>query len=369
MTIGNQDSPVFAVFNDRSGRPTNEYRPLKPLLVSKAEIDAEVERLASGPFRGSRRAEIVNPALLGSGSFYPAVTVSLNVLLPGERTQPHRHNSSVVNFAIEGSGTSIIGGRTIDWGRYDTWSTPPWMVHQHVNDTDGINVRLSYSNSGLLNLLGVHVFEDTEDLDPNQPIGDPLAELHLSQRGEVIGEDGASLLSYEQLISPEPPYQPPLHWPYAVIHERLQKLRVLGQEYKGRRLCLMYDPTTGRSQGTTATFFATITMRPAGIVDEPHRHTSAAVNYIFAGRGWSVVGGQRYEWGAGDLMLTAPGWMNHGHASHEGEDVYELTIQDSPLQIGIGSLLWVENLRDDRTEALGVTRGYETNREALVDRS
>jgi gentisate 1,2-dioxygenase len=366
MAIGNQDDPVRAAFVDRSGRTPTEFRPLKPLLITKAEIDAEIARLAAGPFLGSRRVEIVNPALMPSGSLYPAVSVSINVLLPGESTRPHRHNSSVVNFAIQGSGTSIIGGRTIEWNQYDTWSTPPWMVHQHINDTDDIQVRLSYSNSGLLDLLGVHVFEDTDDLDPNQPMGDPIAELALSERGETIGDDGAALLTYEQLISPEPPYQPALHWPYPEIHERLQALRTLGQEYKGRRLFLMYDRTTGRSQGTTSTFFATITMRPAGIIDEPHRHTSAAVNYIWAGRGWSIVGGQRYEWGAGDLMLTAPGWMNHGHASHEGEDVYELTIQDSPLQIAIGSLLWVENLRDERTEALGVTRGYETNRDALA---
>jgi gentisate 1,2-dioxygenase len=366
VAIGNQDEPVRALFVDQSGRQPNQHRPLKPLLIPKAQIDAEIQRLASAPFRGSRRVEIVNPALIATGGLYPAVTVSLNVLLPGERTVPHRHNSSVVNFAIQGSGASVIGGRTINWNQYDTWSTPPWMVHQHINDSDEIQVRLSYSNSGLLDLLGVHVYEDTGDLDPNQPLGDAVAEGELSARGETIGEDGAALLTYEQLISPDPPYQPALHWPYPEIHSRLQALRSLGQEYKGRRLFLMYDRTTGRSQGTTATFFATITMRPAGIVDEPHRHTSAAINYIFTGKGWSMVGGERYEWGAGDLMLTAPGWMNHGHATYDGEDVYELTIQDSPLQIAVGSLLWVENLKDDRTEALGVTKGYETNRDALV---
>lgn len=367
MAIGNQDEPIKAVFVDQSGRRPNEYRPLRPLLISKAEIDAEIARLAEQPFRGSRRVEIVNPALMPVGGLYPAVTVSINVLLPGEQTKPHRHNSSVVNFAIQGSGRSTIGGRTIEWSQYDTWTTPPWMVHYHANDTDEIQVRMSYSNSGLLDLLGVHVFEDTGDLDPDQPLGDAIAETELSARGETIGDDGAALLTYEQLLSPDPPYQPSLHWPYPEIHKRLQALHALGQEYKGRRLFLMYDRNTGRTQGTTSTFFATVTMRPAGIVDEPHRHTSAAVNYIFEGRGWSIVGGQRYEWGAGDLMLTAPGWMNHGHATYEEEDVYELTIQDSPLQIAIGSLLWVENLRDDRTEALGVTKGYETNREQLLE--
>jgi gentisate 1,2-dioxygenase len=287
------------------------------------------------------------------------------VLLPGERTKPHRHNSSVVNFGVRGRGKAIIGGREIEWGQYDTFITPPWAIHQHVNDSDEIQVRFSYSNSGLLDLLGVHVFEETEDLDPNQPLGDPAKEREQSGRGEIIGEDGAALLTYEQLISPEPPYHVALHWPWEELHTRLEKLKSLGQEYKGRRLFLMYDRTTGRAQGTTATFFATITMRPAGIIDEPHRHTSAAVNYIFAGKGWSIVGGEHYEWEAGDLMLTAPGWMIHGHASHDGDDVYELTIQDSPLQIALGSLLWIENLKG-RTEALGLTEGFQTNRGELV---
>jgi gentisate 1,2-dioxygenase len=355
------DQPVVI---DRSGRPETEYRPLQPVILRGAQLEEEIERLAEGPFRGSRRAEVLHPGLVDTSGLMPACTMSINVLLPGERTKPHRHNAAVVNFGMRGSGTAIVGGRQVDWNQYDTWTTPPWTVHQHVNDSDEIHVRFSYSNRGLLNRLGVHVSEDTGDLDPNQPLGDPAAELERSERGETIGEDGAALLTYEQLISPDPPYVAALHWPWPALRDRLEGLKSLGQEYKGRRLFLMYDRNTGRSQGTTATFFATITVRPGGIVDQPHRHTSAAINYFFAGSGWSIVGGQRYEWEAGDLMLSAPGWMPHGHASNPGEDVYELTIQDSPLQIGLGSLLWVENLAGP-TEALGVTKGFETNRELV----
>ena len=354
-----------AIFVDRSGRAPTPYRPLKPVIIKREQIEEEIDRLCEGEFRGSRRVAIVHPGLANTGGLYPAVSVSLNVLLPGERTVPHRHNSSVVNFGIRGRGKAIIGGREIEWGQYDTFNTPPWAIHQHVNDSDEVQVRLSYSNSGLLDLLGVHIYEEAGELDPNQPLGDPNAEREMSDRGEVIGEDGAALLTYEQLISPDPPYQQALYWPWQELKPRLDRLKALGQEYKGRRLFLMYDRMTGRTQGTTSTFFATITMRPAGIVDVPHRHTSAAVNYIFQGRGWSKVGGEHYEWGAGDLMLTAPGWMIHGHASHEGEDVYELTIQDSPLQIAVGSLLWIENLKEE-AEALGVTKGFQTNRDDLV---
>ena len=72
---------------------------------------------------------------------------------------------------------------------------------------------------------------------------------------------------------------------------------------------------TGRTNGTTPSFFATITIRPPGIVDRPHRHVSAAINYFFEGSGWSRIAGQKHTWAAGDLMLTAPGWAIHHHAT------------------------------------------------------
>ncbi len=127
---------------------------------------------------------------------------------------------------------------------------------------------------------------------------------------------------------------------------------------------LLYDPATGRTNGTTNNFFATITIRPANIVDRPHRHVSAAVNYYFAGSGYSVVQGKKYFWEAGDLMLSAPGWAIHNHASKD-QDVYELTIQDQPLHIAMGSLLWQEDLKRE-PRLLGVHSGFITNRTAVV---
>lgn len=344
---------------DLTDRETPEYRPLAPIIVRGAEIEAEVERLAAQAMRDRRRTVIVHPGLFGNRALMPACTVSLNVLLPGERTTPHRHNSSVVNFALRGGGRSLIAGKDIAFSERDVWSTPPWAIHQHVNDTDELQVRLSYSNSGLLDLLQVHVIDEEAGMDPTEALGDPERSEDLD-RGDVITDDGAALLTYEQLISPDPPYQQAMHWPWPELERRLYDLKkTRGKEYRGRRLFLLYDPTTGRTQGTTATFFATMAILPAGVVDVPHRHSSAAINYYFTGSGWSIVGGQRYEWGPGDLMLSAPGWMPHGHAGDEGgDDVLALTIQDSPLQIALGSLLWQENIKVARTEALGVTKGF-----------
>jgi gentisate 1,2-dioxygenase len=353
---------------DLTDREPPEYRPLAPIIIRGAEIEAEIERLAGEPMRDRRRTVVVHPGLVGSQGLMPPCTVSVNVLLPGERTTPHRHNSSVVNFALRGGGTSVIGGKEIRFSERDVWSTPPWAIHQHANDTDAIQVRLSYSNSGLLDLLQVHVLDNEVGLDPHEPLGDPSRVEDLN-RGDVITADGAALLTYEQLISPDPPYQQALHWPWPEVEGRLYDLKqTRGKEYQGRRLFLLYDPSTGRTQGTTATFFATLAILPGGTVDVPHRHSSAAINYYFTGSGWSIVGGQRYEWKGGDLMLSAPGWMPHGHAADEGsEDVLALTIQDSPLQIALGSLLWQENIKVARTEALGVTQGFRSDEKAAVE--
>jgi gentisate 1,2-dioxygenase len=360
--------PGEARLLDMTDRTAPDYRPLAPIIVRRSEIEAEIERLARTEMHERRRTVVVHPGLLDSVAFMPPCTVSINVLLPGERTTPHRHNSAVVNYALRGSGTSLIAGKEIAFHERDVWSTPPWAIHQHVNDTDELQVRLSYSNSGLLDLIKVHIVDDEPGLDPREPLGDPERVDDIS-RGEVITGDGAALLTYEHLISPDPPYQQALLWPWPELERRLYDLKqTRGKEYRGRRLFLLYDPTTGRTQGTTATFFATMAILPGGTVDVPHRHSSAAINYYIAGSGWSIVGGQRYEWEAGDLMLSAPGWMPHGHAADEGDDdVLALTIQDSPLQIALGSLLWQENIKVARTEALGVTRGFRSDEQTAVE--
>ena len=100
-------------------------------------------------------------------------------------------------------------------------------------------------------------------------------------------------MPYEQLINPTPVESKPLHWPWKLVKKHLDKLEALGESYVGRRLYLLFNPATGRTNGTTQNFFATMTIRPPRIVDRPHRHTSAAINYFFAGRGRSVVEGKR----------------------------------------------------------------------------
>ena len=62
-----------------------------------------------------------------------------------------------------------------------------------------------------------------------------------------------------------------------------------------------------------------------------------------------------------DLMLSAPGWAVHNHASDDGDYVHELTVQDQPLHIAMESLLWQESLKLPMA-VLGQQEGFGTNK-------
>ena len=335
-----------------------------PLVVPAAQIAEAVESLSAGrPPEGGRRSSlIVHPRAVAPGlGLAPGIQVRLEVLLPGERTAPIRHNSSQVCFCIEGSGFAVVGTDKIPFARYDVWLTPGLTPYYQVNDSDVRQVRLTYSNAALLEKLHVHFVDDNPpEPSPVTPASAPAESRHPVAHMFPLREGGPLLMSYERLINPEVVPQAALHWPWEEVKAELDKLSALGPAYRGRRLYLLYNPATGRTNGTTNNFFATMTVRPPNIVDRPHRHASAAINYFFSGSGWSRVAGRRYQWSAGDLMLTAPGWAIHNHASND-EPVYELTIQDSPLHLSMDSLMWQEDLKH-APRLLGSQPGFDTNR-------
>jgi gentisate 1,2-dioxygenase len=355
-------------FRDQSGAAPQPLDLWEPIVIPREHIDEEIERLANlpQPANGRRRSVFVHPRNTRSQGLAPGIEVTLDVLKPGERTTPYRQNSTQVNFVIRGEGVSHINGGTRSTSLYDVWNTPSMAPYSHQNTGRDLYVRLTYSNAALLEMMNVHYVEENPPARV-APAAEKLSEddkqRHTSPFGCFpLNEEGAWLMPYELLINPPSVHSPALFWPWSDVKSHLDKLEALGRDYVGRRLYLLYNPMTGRTNGTTPNFFATMTIRPPKIVDRPHRHSSAAVNYYFHGSGRSTVEGKVYRWKAGDLMLSAPGWAVHNHASDD-DYVYELTVQDQPLNIAMESLLWQESLKMPMA-VLGVEEGFGTNRQA-----
>ncbi|HXQ51433.1 MAG TPA: AraC family ligand binding domain-containing protein [Stellaceae bacterium] len=354
-------------FLDRTGAQPVSPELWPAVVIPKEAIDQEIERLASlpRPANGRRRALIKHPLNARSHGLAPGIEVALDVLLPGERTVPYRQNSTQVNFVIGGAGHSVIGGKRFAVDCYDVWNTPSMHAYWHGNDGKVPFVRLTYSNAALLEMMNIHFVEENPppvEAVKHEAVSAEDAQRKVSPYGTFkLNEDGAYLMPYEALINPPAVESKALHWPWQDVRKELMKLEALGKDYVGRRLYLLYNPMTGRTNGCTPSFFATMTIRPPGIVDRPHRHSSAAINYYFHGTGRSTVEGKVYRWKAGDLMLSAPGWAVHNHASDDGDYVHELTVQDQPLTIAMESLLWQESLKLPLA-VLGQQEGFGTNK-------
>lgn len=355
--------PSGVLVVDTSDEALDLPTPWAPIKVARAEVEATIERLAQqpAPMTGRRSALLVHPESTGRG-FAPGVEVSIEVLLPGERTVPLRRNSSLVQISIEGSGTVEVADSVISLAKYDVCNVPSMKPHSFVNHGTERWVRLSYSNAPLLALLGTHYYEAVgADWKPTRSVDGPI---DMDGPGEYtrdtapdheISPSGARLRGYEFLVDIEPVLNRPLHWPY------LQMSELMSQAPKDKRRTIMalYNPATERKQGATGSFFVTLSQIPPGHTTpregRGHRHSSVAVNYHFAGSGYSLVDGQRIDWEAGDLLLSAPSWREHAHYfSETGMSVY--TVQDHPLHIGMESLIWQEQM-DGPILALGSEAG------------
>lgn len=352
---------------DISGSGPSGPRFWEPVIVSRQAIDREIERLAAAPrpANGRRATRIVHPqASAPSNGFAPGIDVTLSVLLPGESTEPLRHNSSQVSLCLRGTGHVEIGDRSFDVEHYDAWNTPSMRAYRYTGRGGEPFVRLTYSNGALLETMGVHRVEAVTDLVDTKPAVS-MTRSEAFQKAKALaqtfelGSDGAYLMPYEHLIDPDVAVNRPLLWPWKLVSQHIGKLPKLGEAYTGRRVYCLYNPATGRTNGTTHSFFATIGVLPPGANDALHRHSSAAINYYMDGEGFSTVEDRHYEWKTGDLMLSAPGWAAHGHGSRETGAV-GFTVQDHPLQIATESLIWQERL-DGPVLLLGAEEGFSTN--------
>ncbi|MHA3792954.1 cupin domain-containing protein [Sphingomonas sp. YL-JM2C] len=319
----------------------------QPIKVPRAEIAAEIDRLAERAVEpGARRSsEIVHANALDLGrGITPGLSIAIQVLRPGETIMIDRDNANRVEFCLGGEGEALLGQRSFRLEKWSAWMVPSMTPRLYRNSGRELLIWLSYSNQPLLERAGVYYADAVHDHPQAAPRRPGINQYARDTAPDIaISDDGARLRGYEFLTDIEVVDNPPLLWPWREMLPHLSRR----QGDDKRTIMLMYNPATGRRNGTTHSFFATITSFPAGPLRPPpprgHRHSSFATNYHFEGAGESVVDGQRFEWEAGDLMFSAPSWAEHSHGiSERGASV--LTVQDHPFQIGMGALIWQEDM-------------------------
>ncbi len=90
------------------------------------------------------------------GPTVPTLSCEMQMLRPRERTQAHRHTSSVVYHAFRGRGRTVIEGKTFEWQQGDTFVVPLWCGHHHESPTNESAYLFSISDSPVMAQLGLY---------------------------------------------------------------------------------------------------------------------------------------------------------------------------------------------------------------------
>lgn len=122
--------PNFVSHNRGTGRasPMYVYRwdAVEASLAQYQDWDGD-------PYEGIQ-IEYVDP--LHGGPIYRTMTFKVQLLRPGERTQPVRQTASVLYAPLEGSGHSLVDGEKFQWTPFDTLAVPGGYWCQHVNESE-----------------------------------------------------------------------------------------------------------------------------------------------------------------------------------------------------------------------------------------
>ena len=113
----------------------------------------------------------------------------------------------------------------------------------------------------------------------------------------------------------------------------------LGNNEAERRGFALVNPTLfGKPPYMTNTLYSDIQLLKAGERCTAHRHTSSASRFILEGNGgYTVIDGERLDFGAGDLVIS-PNWAWHHHGNESDNDIIYLNILDIPVVTILGAV-------------------------------
>lgn len=165
-----------------SVRPTWE-QPKKesfPMRYRWKDTEARLKALAKtsgSPYDGISM-EYVNP--MTGGPTLATMACWIQMLRPGERTKRHRHTSSAMYFVVRGEGTTMVGGKALEWEKHDSFTVPNWAWHEHVNRSKSDEAILfSVNDIPVLEAFGLYREEPENSLCAVEPPSVPAV-----QKGE-----------------------------------------------------------------------------------------------------------------------------------------------------------------------------------------
>ena len=267
-----------------------------------------------------------NPGDPGKARITNTLFAGIQLIMPGEIADVHRHVASAIRFVLKGNGAyTAVEGEKAEMAHGDFIITANWAPHDHGNPGKEPVMWLD-----VLDMPTINHFQTS------------FAEHFTEKMQNVNHEDGDSFERYASGVLPDgaPAHMnrsPVINYPYAKMRPILERLKKTNDVDKRFGARVRYaNPINGGP--VLPTMGANLALFPAGFKGEDYRSTDATVFAVAEGKGKTIVDGQPIEWGVNDVFVVPP-WKRYHHEV-TGEDAVLFSISDRPAQEALG--IWRE---------------------------
>ena len=266
-----------------------------------------------------------NPGQPGKSRVTNSLFAGIQLIMPGEIADVHRHVASAIRFVLEGEGAyTAVEGEKAMMKHGDFIITANWAPHDHGNPgTEPVM---------WLDVLDMHIVNHFET---------SFAEHFDEKMQNTSHEDGDSFERYATGVLPDglPAAQnrtPVINYPYAKMRPILERLQRSGDVDHRHGARVRYaNPINGGP--VLPTMGAHLALLPRGFEGRPYRSTDGTVFAVAEGRGTTVIEGKPFEWGVNDVFVVPP-WKRYQHDAAEESVLF--SISDKPAQEALG--IWRE---------------------------
>ena len=254
----------------------------------------------------------------------------MQAMKPGEITPAHRHTASAHRFIMEGGGVyTVVDGHRITLGAHDYVLTPNGCWHDHGVEADGaVSIWQDGLDIPLMNCMETNFY--AVHADARQTPAFPDNDLPLAYGGASVRPEGVG--------GWDKPYSPVMVYRWEATRDALLNLARVseGSPFDGH-MVRYSNPLTGG--WALQTMGAHMQMLKPGLNTRAHRHTGNVVYNVASGRGYSVIGGVRFDWATHDIFCV-PAWVWHEHVNLDAaEPAFLFSFNDFPVMEALGVMI------------------------------
>ena len=297
-----------------------KYDEIKKYILEAGELIT--------PEEAERRVLVLeNPSLRGQSRITNTLFAGVQLIMPGEVADAHKHVSSAIRFVLDGEGAyTAVEGEKANMSRGDFILTPNWAPHDHGNPSKHPMLWLDVLDMPTINHFETSFMEHYDEKAQNTN----------RQDGDSLDRYGSGVLPDGQLVETYAKRSPVINYTYVrtrPIAERLMKSGDINPRHGAR---VRYsNPVNGGH--VMATMGAYLAMFPKGFKGQDYRSTDGMIFVCVEGHGSTKVDDKVLEWGPNDVFVIPP-WKRYAHTCPEQTVLF--SISDRPAQEALG--IWRE---------------------------